>query len=346
MASFELKYLVDGDASRWDDFVESTPTASLYHRYEWLRVIREVFRHEALPLAAVASDGGILGILPLIHMRSRVFGHFVISVPCFNYGGALAIDGDVTLALMDKAAQDAMVLGASHLELRNREELACSWPVRTDKVSMHRPLPAAEDELWSQLGSKLRAQVRRPAKEGAVIKVGQEELLDDFYAVFARNMRDLGTPVYPRVFFNRILAEFRSMSEVVVVYLEDSPVAAGLTLHYKGVTEVPWASSLREANRVGVNMGLYWEMLRRAVSKGCHTFDFGRSSKDSGTYRFKRQWGAAPRQLHWYYWLSSGTEVPRLNPSNPKYQLAISAWQRLPLPVANWLGPKIVRNLP
>lgn len=133
---------------------------------------------------------------------------------------------------------------------------------------------------------------------------------------------------------------------IVVVRHKGVPVSAAFLLGYRHCLEIPWASSLREANSIGVNMLLYWEVLKYAIESGYQQFDFGRSSVDGGTYRFKKQWGAKPRQLFWHYWLPDGGRMPQLTPNNPKYQLAIKAWQNLPLWAANWLGPKLIKNLP
>jgi FemAB-related protein (PEP-CTERM system-associated) len=159
-------------------------------------------------------------------------------------------------------------------------------------------------------------------------------------------MRDLGTPVYPRRFFAEILAAFPAQAKVFVIDIADKPVAAGFVLTHRSTAEIPWASSLREANRTGANMLLYWAVLRDAVAAGLTRFDFGRSTRDSGTYRFKEQWGARPQQLRWHYWLPVGEALPHLNPANPKYRTAIALWRKLPVPVANWLGPHIVKYLP
>jgi FemAB-related protein (PEP-CTERM system-associated) len=178
------------------------------------------------------------------------------------------------------------------------------------------------------------------------VAAGHLELLPDFYRVFARNMRDLGTPVYASGFFRAILAGLGDAAELVVVYVGAEPAAAGFLVHHRDRTEIPWASSLREWNRIGVNMQLYWSVLKSAIGRGSRQFDFGRSTVDAGTYRFKAQWGAKPRPLYWHYWLQDGRPLPGLNPANPKYALAIRAWQRLPLWLANVVGPPIVRRLP
>jgi serine/alanine adding enzyme len=207
-------------------------------------------------------------------------------------------------------------------------------------------LPGSADELWKQFGAKLRAQIRRPQKEGATCVAGGAELLPEFYAVFSENMRDLGTPVYPVRFFARILGFLPDATRLFVVRWNGAPVAAALVISHGDTLEIPWASSLRRANAIGVNMLLYWSVLEFACQSGHRVFDFGRCTVDSGPHRFKKQWGATPRQLYWHYWLRDGGELPRLNHSNPRYAAAIALWRRLPLAVANRIGPLLIGSLP
>lgn len=343
----EVQCLGNGAAetAEWEQFVASAPGASAYHRLAWRRIITREFGWESHYLLA-RNPAGITGILPLVRLRSRLFGDFLVSLPYVNYGGSVSLDADSDGALLQQAADLAGSLGVRHMELREMKPRGSDWPARTDKVGMHLRLQADRDKQWQALGSKLRAQVRRPEREGATVRTGGIELLDEFYAVFAQNMRDLGTPVYSRSFFRTILEELHDQVDIVVATLAGRPAAGGFLIHDRGTTEIPWASSLRPANRVGINMLLYWHCLQRAIERGSAIFDFGRSTEDSGTYRFKRQWSAEPVRMYWHYWLANGTVLPRLNPDNPKFALAIAAWQRLPLWLATALGPHIVRNLP
>ncbi|MEQ1800510.1 MAG: FemAB family XrtA/PEP-CTERM system-associated protein [Gammaproteobacteria bacterium] len=332
-------------ASRWDAFVAAHPGASAYHSWQWREIVTGEFGCEAYYLAARAGGGEWCGVLPLVRLRSGLFGDFLVSLPFFNYGGILAAGDDADAALMSAASALAARLGVSHVEFRDQYPRA-GLPVRTDKVAMILDLAPSVDGQWTALGSKLRAQIRRPEKEGATTRFGAVDLVPDFYRVFARNMRDLGTPVYAQSFFRRIAEQVAGQARIAVVYLQGRPVAAGFTLRHGDRMEIPWASSLREWNRVGVNMQLYWSVLKDAIESGVRQFDFGRSSVDAGTFKFKAQWGAEPRQLYWHYWLKPGQPMPNLTPDSPKYALAIRAWQRLPVPVANFIGPWIVRNLP
>ena len=332
-------------AEEWNRYVESNPAASLYHRAEWQALIKKTFGHSGYYFSARDNTGHITGVLPLIRLRSRLFGDFMVSMPYFNYGGAVADHPLIEQRLMEAAAQQGARLGVSHIEFRDdtpRREL----PARTEKVNMILPLPDTPDELWQAFTPKLRAQIKRPQRENPQVLTGGVEHLDDFYAVFSRNMRDLGTPVYSRTFFLNILDAFPDTSRLVVVRLADRPVAAGFLIGHRDTLEIPWASTLSDVNRLSINMLLYWEVLSYAVKQGYRNFDFGRSSKASGTYRFKQQWGAEPRALYWHYWQASGGTLPSLNPDNPRYALAIKIWQRLPLTVTTALGPLIVKNLP
>lgn len=330
----------------WDALVAAHPYGSLYHTAAWGRLIEQLFGHESEYWCAFDADR-LVGLLPLTRLKSRLFGDYIVSLPYVNYGGALGESADIEEQLMQAAADAAADAGPSHIEFRDVVSRDGRWQARTDKVVMELALPDDAEALWKAVGSKVRAQVRRPQKEeGVEVVVGGGELLGEFYAVFSRNMRDLGTPVYSPKLFERIAEMFPEQVRVVVVRYRGRPAAAGFLLHYRDRMEIPWASSLQEFNRIGVNMLMYWRALELSIEAGCRVFDFGRSSADSGTYRFKKQWGAKPRQLHWHYWLADGRSMPNLTPNNPKYRLAISAWQRLPVPVANLLGPHIVRNLP
>ena len=341
----EITLINEQQAQMWDSYVHASSQGSIYHLTCWAEIIKSLFDHDTYQIAAF--DGGeIAGVLQLTRLKSHLFGDFIISMPYFNYGGALGNTPEIESALMGYANNMGRALGISHIEYRDTHQRT-DLPVKQDKITMLLNLPANEEILWKSFSSKLRAQIKRPLKEGVETTIGGVELLDEFYSVFSKNMRDLGTPVYPSTFFREIISSFKLDTHIIVIKHQQRPVAAAFLIGFKGVLEIPWASSLREYNHISANMALYWETLRFAITNGYHTFDFGRCSRDSGTYKFKRQWGAHEKQLYWHYWLKSGGEtLPALNPHNPKYQLAIQAWRRLPLKVANLLGPMIVRYLP
>lgn len=335
------------DASQmasWDNYVANHSAATVYHLSGWREIIESVFSRETFYFAA-KSESVIVGVLPVIRLRSFAFGDFLISMPYVNYGGILCDSDEVGRELIHSCCSLADSLGVGHVELRHTGD--CSHlQCRTDKVSMRLALPGNSDDLWGQLGSKLRAQIKRPLREGVVCEIGGVELVDHFYDVFSTKYRDLGVPVYPRKWFEAILRKFPDESRIVLIRLSGKAVAASVVIGFKGSLEVPWASSIRAADRIGANMYLYWNMLKYATDHGYKIFDFGRSSEDSGTYRFKKQWGAKPVQLYWHYWLQGQRKIPQLNLGSSKYRIAAAVWRKLPLPVTNFIGPRIVKNLP
>lgn len=339
-----LRVEVARDADVWDATVASRPDATFYHRWGWRRILADIVGHPARYLVARAGDR-VIGALPMVEFRSRLFGRFAVSLPFVNYGGILADDQTTADALVESAVEWARDRQLAHVELRHLARRAPAWPERRHKVTMRLALEAAVDRQWSALDRKVRNLVRKAEKCGLSVEEGGQELLRDFYRVFAHNMRDLGTPVQHRRFFEAVLREFSAEARIFVVRLGAEAIAASLTVSHRGSMEVPWASSLRAHADKAPNMLLYWTMLKAAIAGGHRTFDFGRSTPSEGTYRFKEQWGAKPLPLVWEYAGLHGA-VPDLSPANPKFRLAIAMWQRLPVSVATRLGPPIVRNLP
>jgi len=334
------------EIKKWDQYVESHPEGSLYHLSTWQSIISKQFGHSSSYLYKLDEQDKILGILPSVQLKSRLFGNYMVSVPYFNYGGVLSENTKIAIDLMHAAGDIAKQKNATHIEFRDMQAYEGDWGLREDKVVMLLDLPTDSEILWKDIGTKVRAQVKRPQREPVSVKHGGLELLDDYYQVFAQNMRDLGTPVYAKSFFKSILETFPDNAHIVCVYHNNKPAAVGFLLGYKNRMEIPWASALREFNRISVNMLLYWEVLKYSIEQGYAQFDFGRSTLNAGTYRFKKQWGAKPRQCYWHYWLADGEEVPKLNPDNPKYKLVIAIWQKLPVWLTKIIGPPIVKNLP
>jgi FemAB-related protein (PEP-CTERM system-associated) len=325
-------------------YVAAHPEASAYHHPEWLRIIGAAFGHRTMSLTA--SEGGrITGLLPLVFFDSLLFGRFAVSLPFVNYGGILADNADAARGLREAAVEETRRARAAYLELRHTARLSPELAPRRHKVAMRLRLEADPGRQWLALDKKLRNQVRKAEKSGLTAHVGGAELVPDFYRVFARNMRDLGTPVYTRRWFDQVLAAIAT-ARVVVIRHEQAAVAAAIVHTHRGTMEVPWASAIRDFNPLCANVLLYWRLLSLAIETGAHTFDFGRSTPGEGTFKFKEQWGAAPHPLVWEYWTAPGRPVPSLNPDNPKFSAAIAAWQRLPVALTTAIGPSIVRNIP
>lgn len=332
----------------WDPFVAGAADSSLYHLSGWTVLTREVFGHRTLFVEARDSSGLLVGVLPVVQQRSLLLGNFATSVAFFNYGGAIARDPTVAHRMMVEASQAVDRLGCRYLEFRDTQPRLVDWPMRMDKVTLQLELPATFEALSQRLGSKLRSQVKRAEREGLKQRTGTLDLVDDFYAVFAENMRDLGTPVYPKRFFEAILKRYQRQCQLVMIDWRGRPSAAAFVVFWRGRAEVPWAACRSEAKSLGLNMKLYWELLSMSVNCGCTLFDFGRSTIDSGTYRFKRQWGAQPVPLYWYRWeRQQSAEGKSYGEGKAKaMRLATAVWQRMPLRVANALGPMVSGALP
>jgi serine/alanine adding enzyme len=352
---FQQKHIVDNQnatltieenlsATRWDEYINNHPNATIYHSSAIRQVIEATFGHTGHYLAAIDDADQIQGVLPLIEMKSRLFGHFIISMPFFNYGGILSNTSNAEQALLLHAQNLAKQTSVSHIEYRHTED-HINLPSISAKVAMLRTLPKTSDCLWEEIGTKVRAQIKKAQRQNTKVVTGREDLVDDFYRVFSQNMRDLGTPVYSKQLFINMLQNCQEAS-IIVVYLNEKPVSTGFLLGWRNTVEIPWASTLREANQYDCNMLLYWEILKFAINQSYEIFDFGRSNKEASTYRFKKQWGAKPKDLYWHYWIADGAALPEINPKNPKFQLIISLWKMLPVIVTRLIGPHIVKNIP
>lgn len=328
------------------EYVGRHPAGSLWHTPEVSEFITEACDHCHQYFFALTNEGQIRGVLPVVQQKTKLFGDSMVSVPYFNYGGVLADNPVIAKALVKEADQWRSERGSAHLELRHIRDEFGRLPKRTDKMTWWLPLPEDTSDLWRSFQSKVRAQVRRGEREISGLDVGGAELLDDFYKVFARNMRDLGTPVYGKVFFANLLKTLGDRATLVVARINGKPAGCAFLTGFGNRMEIPWASTLREHNHTGINMAMYWTVLQLAIEKGFELFDFGRCSRDAGTARFKQQWGAFPVPLHWHYCLQEGGELPALNPDNPKFRILIALWKRLPVTIANILGPPIVKGLP
>jgi len=316
-------------------------------------------------------DHTVLGILPLVHIEHWLFGNSLVSMPFCDAGGVLAKDGLVERMLVEHGLRMADALRVPVLELRQYRPLAFmddpgfasdamatgqrevgavrGWQVSTtaagNKVRMLLALPESSDALMQSFRAKLRSQIRKPIKDGLTVRVGGVDLLDDFYNVFVANMRDLGSPVHSKRFILQILLGFQERARIFVVYGKSVPMACSLTLGFNGMLSNPWASSLRRYSQFAPNMLLYWTMLENACRQGYRGFDFGRSTVDEGTYRFKEQWGAKPVPLYWYKFSRDIRSSNEVTAHGSWMNRAMECWKRLPVPVTRVLGPKIRRYI-
>ena len=331
----------------WNRFVEHHPRATVGHLSPWGEVAREVYGHESIYLTAQDGDGEVVGVLPLIMVRSRLFGRRLVSMPFLDYGGVLAEPGlGVETALAEEALAVAREGSARTLGLRQLYPEPLPWPTTEGRVTMLLEL-TTEEAVWKALPSERRNRVRKGGKLGLTTTWGGAETLDEFYPVFAMNMRHLGSPVHSPRFFHAMLAALPDTARVLLVRDRDGRVVgAAVCLFFRDTIMVPWVSSLREAFALCPNFVLYWEVIRLGCAEGYRTLDLGRSFRNAGTFEFKRQWGAQPHPLPWLFVDTKPGAPPSVDRDASRYDLMVRAWKRLPMPVANVLGPWIRRQVP
>lgn len=329
----------------WAEFVRNNKTRLPSHNPAWAQVVEQSFGHKSFILCARSTSGALIGGIPFTVFSSPLFGKFGVSMPYLNYGGVVSEYSDVCQSLMQSLEGVRAQLELQHIEVRSIQEGLGDNP-STKKASMLLRLPADDETLDKLLGSKVRAQYKKADEFSPEARIGKQELLDDFYRVFAQNMRDLGTPVYAKNWFRNIINSKELDANIIVVYVNKKPVSCGFLVSYGDLMEIPWASTLKSANKYNTNMWMYRKILSFAIAKGCQYFDFGRSTLEAGTYKFKKQWGAEPCQHYWYCILPPNTPRPELNPDNPKLKLFVALWKWLPLWVANLIGPQIIKGIP
>ncbi|MGH7562675.1 MAG: FemAB family XrtA/PEP-CTERM system-associated protein [Gemmatimonadales bacterium] len=334
-----------GSAAEWDTFAATAAGSTHCHAFGWKALLGDVFGHECLYYEAREAHGALAGVLPLVRVKSLLFGHYLVSMPFLNYGGPLGHAAAVQ-ALADHARAEAERSKAKLLELRSRTALPLDFPVSHRKVTVVLELPPDADTLWKAFPAKLRSQIRRPQKEGLVARFGSDQVAP-FFSVFSRHMRHLGTPTLPLRFFQALGDGFPEQAWFGCVYSGNAPVAGGAGFRWGGEFEMTWASSLSEHARLAPNMLLYWAFMEHAIANGLARFNFGRCTPGGGTHRFKRQWEGHDEPLWWYQVARGGAaEASTPSPDDGAYAWGPRIWRRLPLPLATALGPRIVRFIP
>jgi len=336
---------VDSDAALWDRYLETNPTACFYHLFGWRKIVRQSLGLEPIYLIA-SGAGGIVGVLPLVYLQSRLFGRILCSMPFLNYGGPCASTQQALRRLTTAAIERAGQLGVDYLELRCAEPLPVDLEAARHKVSMTIQLNADPDLLWNGFKSKHRTNIRRACQQGLTVQSGGVELLNEFYAVLENSWHHLGTPLYRRDFFEAVLSTFPQGTRIFLCRQESRVVNVAFNGEYGGTIEGMWAGGLPAARQLQANYVLYWEMIRDSCQRGFKRFHLGRSTADSGSEWFKGRWNAEARQLYWYFHRPAGGPMPALNVDNPRYRLAIAAWRRMPLWAVRRLGPTLARCIP
>ncbi|HUB11673.1 MAG TPA: FemAB family XrtA/PEP-CTERM system-associated protein [Acetobacteraceae bacterium] len=340
-----IRTLDDASAPAWDAFVDAMSKGTFCHRAAWARVIERAFGHRTFFIYA-EQDGAITGILPLAQVKTRLFGNTLISSPFCVYGGLLAADADSTAALEAHAETLLRTTRASAVELRDRQPAAANggWVGRPDLyVTFRKQIDPDNDRNMKAIPRKQRAMVRKGIQYGLTSIANRDAAV--LHRVYAESVRNLGTPVFSRRYFDALLDAFGDAADIVTILDNGEPIASVMNFYFRDEVLPYYGGGTARARHRAGNDFMYWEVMRRAADRGYRLFDFGRSKIGTGAHAFKHNWGFEPAPLHYRYRLAPGAAIPDHNPLNPKYRMFIETWKRLPLPVANLLGPHIVRGL-
>ncbi len=344
-----VRYATKADYPTWDRYVLQHNAGTVFHLSKWQQVVTESFGHQSYHLLAL-SDGDqlghqpqIVGILPLFQIKSFLFGHYLVSVPFAELGGPLANNTEVSAALMAEAIAIAQGIGCDYVELKNQEALPGLLGKDLYFNFSREIFPVNEDNL-AAIPRKSRAAVRKGIKEGLTADFGAN-LLDEFYEIMARSYHSLGTPIFPKHFFRTIMQTFGEEAQIMVVRSNGTPVAAVQSLYFRDRVMPYYAGSLIEYRQLCPNDFMYWKLMEDGCEKGFKTFDFGRSKADTGSFKFKKNWGFEPRPLAYQYHLVKAKELPNLSPANPKYRRKIEMWRKMPFAMTKIIGPPLAKYL-
>ena len=338
-----IKTLDNSVLKQWDEFVENSPEATFFHKAGWKEVIETAFGHKAYFLYA-EKEGKITGILPLVHVKSLLFGHALSSSAFCVYGGIVAEDEQSYIELDKKACELAEELGVDHLEMRNRTQQTPDRPYKELYVTFRKQLEDDEEKNMLAIPRKQRAVIRKGIKAGLVSEIDSE--IDRFYQAYSESVRNLGTPVFAKKYFLILKQVFKEQCEILTVVDKNGQlIASVMNFYFKDEVLPYYGGGTEYARAVQGNDFMYWEVMRRAVAKGIKVFDYGRSKEGTGSYRFKKHWGFEPKPLYYEFHLVKSKSIPDINPLNPKYQIFIAAWKRLPLSVSQIVGPWLAKDL-
>lgn len=340
----------DGDEKKWDTFVQEQPSASPYHLFAWKKAVETVYGHKTYYLIA-EENGQVSGVLPLVYFKFPVLSGYFVSMPFCDFGDVVATDDHTKVQLIMKATLIAKGKKTKYVELRGDvkqllfQNVNLTVNTMSHKVRMLLELHGSSEILWGSFKSKLRSQIRKAEKNDLAFKWGNIKDLNDFYDVFSQNMLDLGSPVHSKRWFYSILNFYGGNARLGLMYHNDKPVGTGIILSNNNSISIPWASTLREYNMLSPNMLLYWNFLKYAADNGYRQFDFGRSTPDEGTYKFKAQWGAKPKPLYWHYIMLNKNGFKNSESNSSHRDKIAKLWQKLPLGVANFIGPAIRKHI-
>ncbi len=333
------------DRLNWDQYLLEHSHGNFYQHYDWRGINERNFRHECYYLIA-EENNRLVGLFPLVFIKSKLFGKILTSMPFVNFGGLCSDSEEINALLVKELTKITKQCNADYLEIRTLNSVSDNLPTSLHKISMTLDLNPDSDIIWNGFKSKHRTNIRRVYKKNVYVKQGHLELLDDFYTLISKSWKNLGTPIYKKSYFEDILNTFPDKTKIFIAYLDDKPIATAFNGYYKDIVEGMWAGSLPEYRSLQPNYVLYWEMIKDSCENGYKHFHLGRSTSDTGAETFKKKWNAYPKQLYWQYILNNQSDIPQLNVTNAKFKLAIKIWKKLPLSVTTLIGPLIARSIP
>jgi len=334
-----------GDCRQWDEYVKKHPGATVYHLSAWGRAVARSMGHKCFYIY-VEDNGEIQAVIPLIHIKSLLFGNALVSVAFATGGGPLFNDAD-SLAVLDVACRNlAQEQGVDYLECRNMDVIHGDWPTKSETYSIFRKeLSADNEENMKAIPRKQRAMVRKAIKFN--LKAVIDEQPDRLFAMYSESVRNLGSPVFPKKLFYCLKQEYGADCEILTIETEQGKaVSSVMTFYFRDEVVPYYGGGTVEARALAANDFMYWSLMEHAVTKkASRIFDFGRSKNGTGAFKFKKNWGFEPKALNYEFILEKAEDIPDINPLNPKYRLMIKTWKKLPLPIANLVGPLISRSL-
>ena len=368
----KIRLYQDFDQSHWDSYTLNHPNGTFFHLIGWKNVIEKTFGHKSFYLLAeedqearelsansinstnptnttnpTNSVNSIAGILPLFSVKSFLFCKSLVSLPFAAYGGILANTPEIANQLLEKAKDVTCSQRLAYLELRNRNGEIGDLPTKDLYFTFRKEIFKDLDSNMKAIPRKSRRMLRVGEKEGLMHEFGKEELLSDFYEIFAKSYHRLGSPVFSIKLFRNLFEEFQENITILMVRnREGKPISGVMSFFYKGEVLPYYAGSLVEYRDLAPNDFMYWQLMKHGCERGYRLFDFGRSKVDTGSYDFKRHWGFEPESLPYQYFLNEIEEIPNISPANPKYRKKIEMWQKLPFWATKIIGPRIVKYIP
>ena len=342
MAAIIIKYAQKTDQIIWDDYVNKHPDATFFHLYGWRLALEKTFKHKHYYLIAEINHS-IVGILPLGHIKSLLFGNTLISTPFAVYGGILADSNEVKSVLRDHACKLAEDLKVDHLELRNKKRDNPDWPTKELYVYFKKELFNNDDDNLKAIPRKQRAMVRKGIKSGLKSEISKNT--EQFFQAYSESVRNLGTPVFPKKLFQSLLDVFPQQSDILTISKDKTIVASVLSFYYRDEVLPYYGGGTVSARSLKANDFMYWALMQHCINKNIKSFDYGRSKEGTGSYSFKKNWGFEATSLYYEYYLVQSKEISEINPLNPKYQIFIKMWRKLQLKLSQFLGPFLAKDL-